>query len=70
MIQLSCRPPIAWASSHIAFVRKTQCFLTVLANNPFCQLGGQPAQNLRQKWVAGPVHIFQLLRRRTRYMTN
>ena len=45
-------------SSHIAgmiaLVRKTQCFLKVPAN-PFCQLGGQPAQN----WVAGSVHIIQ-----------
>ncbi len=30
MIQLSCGPPGAWASSHIALVRKTQRFLKVL----------------------------------------
>ncbi len=44
MIQLSCGPPRAWASFHITLVRKTQRLLEVLAN-PFCQLGGQPAQN-------------------------
>ena len=54
MIQLSCGPPRAWASSHIALVRKTQRLLEVLAN-PFCQLGGQPVQNR----VACPVDIFQ-----------
>ncbi len=30
MIQLSCCPPLACASSRITFVRKTQCFLKVL----------------------------------------
>ncbi len=65
MIQLSCGPPGAWASSHIALVRETQCFLKVLSN-PFCQLGGQPAQNR----VASPVNIFQPVWRRTRRMPN
>jgi len=65
MIQLSCGPPRAWASSHIALVRKTQRFLKVLSN-PFCQLGGQPAQNR----VAGPVNIFQPVWRGTRTMPN
>ncbi len=65
MIQLSCSPPRAWASSHIALVRKTQRLLEVLAN-PFCQLGGQPAQNR----VACPVDIFQPIWRGTRTMPN
>jgi len=63
MIQLSCGPPAAWASSHIALVRKTQRILKVLAN-PFSQLGGQPAQNR----VACPIHIFQPGRRGTQTM--
>ncbi len=54
MIQLSCCPPWAWASSHITLIRKPQGFLKVLAN-PCCQLGGQPAKDR----VADPVHIFQ-----------
>ncbi len=65
MIQLSCCPPRAWASSHIALVRKTQLLLEVLAN-PFCQLGGQPAQNR----MACPVDIFQPIWRGTRTMPN
>ena len=65
MIQLSCGPPRAWASSHIALVRETQRLLEVLAN-PFCQLGGQPAQNR----VACPVDIFQPIWRGTRTMPN
>jgi hypothetical protein len=65
MIQLSCGPSRARASSHIALVRKTQRLLEVLAN-PFCQLGGQPAQNR----VAVPVNIFQPIWRETRTMTN
>jgi hypothetical protein len=65
MIQLSCGPPGAWASSHIALVRITQRFLKVLSN-PFCQLGVQPAQNR----VAGPVHIFQPVWRGTQTMPN
>jgi hypothetical protein len=65
MIQLSCGPPGAWASSHIALVRKTQRFLKVLSN-PFCQLGGQPAQNR----VAGSVNIFQPVSRGTQTMPN
>jgi hypothetical protein len=54
-----------WASSHIALVRKTQRVLEVLSN-PFCQLGGQPAQ----KRVAGPVNIFQPVWRGTLTMPN
>jgi hypothetical protein len=65
MIQLSCCPPRAWASSHIALVRKTQRHLEVLVN-PFCQFGGQPAQNR----VAGPVNIFQPMWRGTQTMPN
>ncbi len=65
MIQLSCGPPGAWTSSHIALVRKTQRFLKVLSN-PFCQLGGQQAQNR----VAGSVNLFQPVWRGTRTMPN
>ena len=65
MIQLSCGPPRAWASSHIALVRETQRLLEVLAN-PFCQLGGQPAQNR----VAGSVNVFQSVWSGTRTMPN
>ncbi len=65
MIQLSCSPPQAWARTCMAFVRKTKFFLKVLTN-PFCQLGGPPAQN----WVAGPVHIFQPALRRKQLIPN